>query len=95
MNIFTKKLYILTEQNETYQKLVESLELPNLELTNNKQQAEVVLAAPPLLASHLDEFDSLQWVQSIYAGVDALMKDSLRRDYLLTNVKGIFGQQIA
>lgn len=95
MNIFTKKLYILTEQNEIYQKLIESLALPNLQLTDNKQHADLVLASPPLLASQLDDFENLQWVQSVYAGVDALMKDSLRRDYQLTNVKGIFGQQIA
>ena len=95
MNIFTKKLFILTEENETYQKLVESYQLPNLEITNDAREAHIVLGAPPLVAPRLYEFENLQWVQSIYAGIDALIKDSLRRDYLLTNVKGIFGQQIA
>ncbi|GAK86661.1 D-3-phosphoglycerate dehydrogenase [Vibrio ponticus] len=95
MNIFSKKLYILTEQNDHYRQLVESYNLPNLEITQDKQDAQILLAAPPLLAECLDEFTSLEWVQSVYAGVDALVKDSLRQDYLLTNVKGIFGQQIA
>lgn len=95
MNIFTKKLYILTEQNDTYRQLVESYQLPNLEITDNKQDAQIVLAAPPLLTQHLDAFPRLEWVQSVYAGIDALIKDSLRTDYLLTNVKGVFGQQIA
>ncbi|MGF1911556.1 D-2-hydroxyacid dehydrogenase [Vibrio kasasachensis] len=95
MNIFTNKLYILTEQNDIYRDLIESLALPNLHLTTNKQEADVVLAAPPLLASQLDEFENLKWVQSVYAGVDSLMHHRMRQDYLLTNVKGIFGQQIA
>ncbi|GAB2642661.1 D-2-hydroxyacid dehydrogenase [Vibrio panuliri] len=95
MNNFTKKLFILTEQNETYQKLVESYNLPNLVITKEAREAHIVLAAPPLLAPKLNQFEKLVWVQSIYAGIDALIKDSLRQDYLLTNVKGIFGQQIA
>ncbi|OLQ92589.1 2-ketoacid reductase [Vibrio ponticus] len=95
MNNFTKKLFILTEQNETYQKLVESYDLPNLAITQEPREAHIVLAAPPLLAPQLNQFENLQWVQSTYAGIDTLIKDSLRQDYLLTNVKGIFGQQIA
>jgi phosphoglycerate dehydrogenase-like enzyme len=34
-------------------------------------------------------------VQSTWAGVDTLMKEGLRRDYILTNVRGVFGPAIA
>ncbi len=92
---FHEKLFILTAQNETYQKLVESYNLPSLEITPYAREAHIILAAPPLVAPIMDQCESLQWVQSVYAGIDALIKDSLRQDYLLTNVKGIFGQQIS
>ncbi len=46
-------------------------------------------------ADRLDEFPRLQWLHSAYAGVDTLMDPKLRKNYLLTNVKGIFGHLIA
>jgi phosphoglycerate dehydrogenase-like enzyme len=95
MDNFTNKLRILTEDNASYQTLFAQAGLPDLELTDNNAEADIVLAAPPLLADSLDEFKRLDWVQSAFAGVDALMAPGLRQDYQLTNVRGIFGQQIA
>jgi phosphoglycerate dehydrogenase-like enzyme len=54
-------------------------------------EAEIILGEPPLLAPALADAKSLRWVQSTFAGVDALMRPGLRRDYLLTGVKGVFG----
>lgn len=95
MDNFTKKLYILTDSNQTYQELIEKLNLPDLEITNHRSEAQILLAAPPMLAKQFNDFPKVKWVQSVYAGVDALMNNSLRQDYTLTNVKGIFGQQIS
>ncbi|MCY9805257.1 D-2-hydroxyacid dehydrogenase [Vibrio scophthalmi] len=95
MDNLTKKLYILTDADQIYQELIEKLALPNLIITNQRNEADILLAAPPRLATQLDDFTNITWVQSTYAGVDALINHSLRQDYLLTNVKGIFGQQIA
>ncbi len=95
MNKSTNKLRILTKENSVYQSLFEQAALPNLILTNNNTEANIVLAAPAMAAECLDEFNNLSWVQSIYAGVEPLTTPHLRRDYQLTNVKGIFGQQIA
>ncbi len=33
----------------------------------------------------------LQWVQATWAGVEPLLDPALRRDYILTNARGIFG----
>ena len=44
---------------------------------------------------HLNNATSLRWLQSTFAGVDALLGDSLRRDYLLTNVKDTYGAVMA
>ena len=52
---------------------------------------EVALAKPALLCQVIDRMPNLRWVQSTYAGVDALLTPGLRRDYRLTGVKGVFG----
>lgn len=95
MNNFTHQLYILTEHDELYRQAIEALNLPDLTITTNRDEATLLLAAPPMAAPYLNDFPRLTWLQSAYAGVDALMAPGLRQDYELTNVKGIFGQQIA
>ena len=95
MNNFTNKLYIATEHDDTYVQLILNQDLPDLEITQNPELAEIVLASPPLIADCLDEFTQLDWLQSTYAGINKLTQPNLRHDYTLTNVKGIFGPAIA
>ncbi|MCL9783495.1 D-2-hydroxyacid dehydrogenase [Vibrio sp. S4M6] len=89
------KIYLLTEHDEQYLTLLKHCQLPDLVITNDKSEANILLGSPPLVASHLADFQSLQWLQSTYAGVEALMAAELKKDYQLTNVKGIFGQLIS
>lgn len=95
MNNFTNKLYILTEHNDTYKQLIINQSLPELEICESPEDAEIVLASPPLIVDQLDRFTQLDWLQSTYAGINTLTSDHLRQDYTLTNVKGIFGPAIA
>ena len=95
MNNFTHKLYLLTDDNPKYQSLIEQSQWPELEITNEKEDATILLAAPPKAAKTLSEFPKLEWIQSVYAGVDALIPALQESDIELTNVKGIFGQLIA
>ena len=95
MNNFTNKLYIATEHDDTYVQLILNQDLPDLEITQNPESAELVLASPPLIADRLNEFTQLDWLQSTYAGINKLTQPNLRHDYTLTNVKGIFGPAIA
>ncbi|WP_373945962.1 D-2-hydroxyacid dehydrogenase (plasmid) [Vibrio chagasii] len=95
MNNFTNKLYIATEHDDTYVQLILNQDLPDLEITQNPESAEIVLASPHLIADRLDEFTQLDWLQSTYAGINKLTQPNLRHDYTLTNVKGIFGPAIA
>ncbi|KOO16105.1 2-ketoacid reductase [Vibrio xuii] len=95
MNNFTHKLYLLTEDNPYYLALLDQLTLPDIEITSDKEQATILLASPPLAAKCFDEFPNAEWVQSIYAGVDALVPQLESFSGELTNVKGIFGQQIS
>ncbi|MGL4829977.1 MAG: D-2-hydroxyacid dehydrogenase, partial [Vibrio sp.] len=94
MNNF-HQLYILTEHDEHYRELILERQLTGLSVTDDRTQATILLAAPPMAARCLDDFPHLQWLHSAYAGVDTLMAPKLRKNYLLTNVKGIFGHLIA
>ncbi len=94
MNNF-HQLYILTEHDEHYREQILERQLEGLALTEDRAKATILLAAPPMAARRLDEFPRLQWLHSAYAGVDTLMDPKLRKNYLLTNVKGIFGHLIA
>ncbi len=54
-------------------------------------ECNLVLGVPALVAELLEHMPRLAWVQSTYAGVDALCRPGLRRDYALTGLRGIFG----
>lgn len=96
-------LLILSSRASAYAQLVRAA-LPDLPLlaTIDGAQARaegadcpVVLADPGLLRPILDDLRQLQWVQSTWAGVDALLHEGVRRDYVLTNVRGVFGPAVA
>ncbi|MCW8330741.1 D-2-hydroxyacid dehydrogenase [Photobacterium sp. SDRW27] len=89
------KVLIVSRQHATYRQLLDQAQLPALEITEEPEQATIILADPPRIAAHLDAYPALQWLQSTYAGIDALTKQGLRRDYTLTNIRGHFGQLIA
>jgi phosphoglycerate dehydrogenase-like enzyme len=96
-------ILILSSRADAYRVLLEeALRGIPLLATNDPQQAvaqgaecEIVLGDPGLLRHVLHRLPRLRWVQSTWAGVDALMQAGLRRDYVLTNVRGVFGPPIA
>lgn len=49
------------------------------------------MAEPARAKPLLPKANKLSWFQSTYAGVDVLLDPDSRRDYQLTNVRGIFG----
>ena len=78
--------------------------LPGIDLVRTKTdedtaqaitRAEVVVADPDLVASHVDRAAGLKWLQSTFGGVDVLFRYSSRRDYQLTRIKGVFGPLMA
>jgi len=97
-------LLILTEDSQKYTALIKAADLPRLRIlaASNTEEAtdllsscNIFLGEPPLLAKILDSANHLDWVQSSWAGIDALCQPGLRRDYALTGVKGIFGPLIS
>lgn len=89
------KVKIVSRQQQRYVQLLTDAKLPQLEITEDPHQATLLIADPPLIATSLNDYPHLQWLQSTYAGVDALIKPDLRQDYQLTNIRGIFGSLIA
>jgi len=85
-------LLILSSDADEYEKLIKSAQLPNLEFTGETEFCDIVLGEPKLIRDMLPRLPSLKWVQAIYAGVERLMDSDLRRDYILTNARGVFGE---
>jgi len=86
------KLLILSRDAAEYKDLIESAQLPALEISKEYRRCDIVLGEPKLIRDMLPDLSALQWVQSIYAGVEPLVDPSQRRDYLLTNARGVFGE---
>src|SRR5947208_7801108 len=94
------KLLILSKHAEAYGRLVDAARLPDLEVTSASEardalvrgrDCDVVLGEPSLISIALPQLSALQWVQATWAGVEPLLDPTLRRDYMLTNARGVFG----
>lgn len=85
-------LLVLTSNPTEYKQLIESAHLPDLQITLERETCDIVLGEPRLIRDALPLLSTPRWIQSIYAGVEALMDSSLRRDYVLTNARGVFGE---
>jgi phosphoglycerate dehydrogenase-like enzyme len=89
------QLLILSKQADEYQRHLEAAHLPNLQilpsLPDSWPAAEIVFGEPDLIAPALAQLPRLKWVQSTWAGIEPLLAPTLRRDYQLTNARGVFG----
>ena len=85
-------LLILTSDAEEYARLIQAQQLPDLKFTSKLEDCDIVLGEPKLIRDALPRLSTPKWIQSIYAGVESLIDSSLRRDYILTNARGVFGE---
>lgn len=97
-------LVIMTRDQDEFEELFQTMELPDLEVIVPKTDAEIALAIPqatiilgepPRVAPWLDKAVKLEWLQSKFSGVDALIGPDMRKDYLLTNIRDTYGPAIA
>lgn len=86
------KLIILSSEKDEYQRLIEAAQLPDLEYVTDPAQADIALGEPKLIRDALPLLSQPKWIQSIYAGVEPLVDSAQRRDYVLTNARGVFGE---
>lgn len=94
------RLLILSRNAARYGRLLESAGLEGLAwhaadtvegAREAARRAAIILGDPHLVAGILADAPELRWVQSTYAGVDALLPLPPARRFILTHVKGVFG----
>jgi phosphoglycerate dehydrogenase-like enzyme len=95
----THSLLILSRHASDYHRLVDEARLPDLQIRSasdaeqiaNAGDCDVAFGEPSLLAPVLPKLTALRWLQATWAGVEPLLDPKLRRDYTLTNARGVFG----
>eukprot|EP00026_Physarum_polycephalum_P005054 Phypoly_transcript_05080.p1 GENE.Phypoly_transcript_05080~~Phypoly_transcript_05080.p1 ORF type:complete len:670 (+),score=133.24 Phypoly_transcript_05080:248-2011(+) len=65
---------VLNEDKFAEQKNIKIVPVTSADTTSMLEKAEIVVSEPKLIAPHLKNFKSLKWVQSTWAGVDAIFK---------------------
>jgi phosphoglycerate dehydrogenase-like enzyme len=86
------KLLILSNEAEDYRRILEAENLPDLIWASSPaDDVDIVLGEPSRVKSALASLPALSWVQSIWAGIEPLVGPAARRDYILTNARGVFG----
>lgn len=86
------RLLILSKEADTYRSILEKANLPGLVIEKDPSpNVEIAFGEPTLIREALGELPNLRWAQATWAGVEPLLDPSLRRDYLLTNARGVFG----
>jgi phosphoglycerate dehydrogenase-like enzyme len=98
------RLLILSRHAADYRRLVDAAHLPDLEVTSTADpvdaaaragEHDLALGEPSLLRHVLPRMTALRWLQSTWAGVEPLLDPAFRRDYSLTNARGVFGPQMS
>jgi len=94
------RLLILSRRAREYHDLIAAANLPDLDVTSTADPADAAPRAadfdlafgePSLLRHIVQAMTGLRWAQATWAGVEPLLDPSLRRDYILTNARGVFG----
>jgi len=86
------RLLILSKHASAYRALVETARLADLMIVDTPDdRVEIVFGEPSLIRPALTALTGIRWVQSTWAGVEPLLDPSLRREYILTNARGVFG----
>lgn len=86
------QLLILSKDADEYRSILEIANLPDLVIEQiPSEKTEIVFGAPTLICDALGSLPNLRWAQASWAGVEPLLDPSLRRDYTLTNARGVFG----
>ena len=89
----THKLLILSDLADQYRTLIEEAQLPDLTIESSPTpEIDIVLGEPSRIKAALASLPALSWAQSIWAGVEPLLDPASRRDYVLTNARGVFGE---
>jgi phosphoglycerate dehydrogenase-like enzyme len=98
------KALVLTKFANEYERLIEAAGLPELELVATSEvpdglfragDSDILVGDPVRVVAALPRLSRLRWVQLTWAGVERMLDPALRRDYVLTNVRGVFGPLVS
>ena len=93
-------LLILTKHPDEYRERIQAASLPDLAIVATDDVAEglaraphsdILLGDPTRVKAVLPHLPRLVWTQLSWAGVEPMLDPALRRDYVLTNIRGVFG----
>lgn len=91
---------VLAKHPGDYRALIEGAGLPDLDLVASSEvedglarggDCEILVGDPARVVASLPHLPNLRWVQLTWAGVERMLDPALRRDYILTNIRGVFG----
>jgi len=94
------KLLILAADAANYETLIKAADLRQLGIraaidvssaSDLVDGCNIILGEPSMVSEVLACTRQLEWVQSSWAGIDRLCHSGLRKDYVLTGVKDVFG----
>jgi phosphoglycerate dehydrogenase-like enzyme len=97
-------LLILSQHSEIYQQLIGQKNLPDLFISAFKDpnqaietgsEYDLVFGEPSLVSKILDYLSNMKWMQSSWAGVEPLLQPNLRSDYILTNIRNVYGPMMS
>ena len=97
-------LLILSKFAPEYRALIDSAQLSDLSIISTSNPADAASRAgdvdlafgePALLRQVMPQLTGVTWIQSTWAGVEPLLDPALRRGYILTNARGVFGAQMS
>jgi phosphoglycerate dehydrogenase-like enzyme len=98
------RLLILSRFARDYHDLLDAARLPDLAITSATEPGgaatdlgsfDLAFGEPALLRQVMPSLTAVRWIQSTWAGVEPLLDPALRRDYTLTNARGVFGPQMS
>ncbi len=94
------RLLVVSRDAADYDRLIKALALPDLiidavdsaeKALAHAQDVSIILGEPKRIAPVIDQAPRLLWVQSTFAGVEALIRPHARADVILSGVKDVFG----
>lgn len=98
-------ILILSKNADSYENLINSENFSALDrviIANDAgenaepwEMCNIILGDPDLILPRLPHMKRLEWVQSTWAGISPLLAENIRKDYLLTGVKEVFGSMMS
>lgn len=85
-------LLLNSKDRQEYLDILLAANLPGIVIQESTlENADIIFGEPSIIKDMLGDAKNLKWVQATWAGVEPLLTKGLRRDYILTNARGVFG----